>query len=92
MSLPRGIWFEAAKNRYRVRKYRNRIPYLIGYFPTLAEAQAALSQLDEKLTGIPKRRRRHTHRPPPCASFSGVASSLRFDIELDPNLYRKTHR
>jgi hypothetical protein len=53
MKLPRGIWFETARDRYRVRKYRNGIPHLV-YCKTEAQARKALDQLQAALRAEPK--------------------------------------
>jgi hypothetical protein len=58
--LPRGIWFDEQRdspNKYRLRRYRNKKQYLVGYFPTLAEAVAEKEKLDARLGKIPKVRR-----------------------------------
>lgn len=88
-ALPRGIWFEPAKKRYRVRLYRNRIPFLVGYYYDLNEAEAALEDLRTKLAATPKRRRKPHVRPPPCATFRGLAVSIAQDQLDDPTLFRK---
>ena len=54
--LPPGLWYEHDRRRWRVRRYRNRVPYLKGYYATKAEALAALRELNEELMSIPKRR------------------------------------
>lgn len=82
-TLPRGLWYEAPKRRFRVRRYHNGITYLKGYYRTLAEAEAALEELNEYLSTIPKERkkqRRGNERktlPAPDRSLSGHAESLR---------------
>lgn len=52
--LPKGLWYEAPKRRYRVRRYHNKVTYLKGYFRTLDEAVAALDELNADLAKIPK--------------------------------------
>lgn len=42
--LPRGIYFERARGRYRVRLYRRSKAVYLSYHPTLEEAVAALAQ------------------------------------------------
>lgn len=56
--LPKGIWYEAPKRRFRVRRYHNKITYLKGYFRTFDDAEAALSELNAELALIPKDKRR----------------------------------
>jgi hypothetical protein len=55
--LPKGLWYEAPKRRYRVRRYHNKVTYLKGYYRTLDEAVAALDVLNAELALIPKDRR-----------------------------------
>ena len=52
--IPRGVWYEADRDRWRVRRYRNNKAYLAGYFATKHEAVLALASLDAKLERIPK--------------------------------------
>lgn len=56
--LPRGLWYEAPKRRYRVRRYHNKVVYLKGYYRTLEAAMAALNELNEELAQIPKNPRK----------------------------------
>lgn len=56
--LPKGLWYEAPKRRFRVRRYHNKVTYLKGYFRTLDEAVAALDELNSELKQIPKDPRR----------------------------------
>lgn len=85
---PRGIWYESARDRYRVRLYRNKIPYLIGYYDTLDEAKDALDGLRGKLKGIPKRRHNVAARVP-CSTFRGVAQVVHEERALDPRPYTR---
>ena len=55
--LPKGLWYEAPKRRFRVRRYHNKVTYLRGYYRTLEEAVAALDELNAELALIPKDRR-----------------------------------
>lgn len=52
--LPKGLWYEAPKRRFRVRRYHNKVTYLKGYYRTLDEAVAALDELNAELALIPK--------------------------------------
>jgi hypothetical protein len=85
--LPRGIWFERAKNRYRVRRYRNHVTYLAGYFSTEEEARAALTELDAFLDSIPRERRSSESQSVvhvPVGNFAGVTQSLREEQRINP--------
>lgn len=66
--LPRGIWFESARDRYRVRKYRNGKPHLI-YCKTEVQARAALRELEQALLADPKQR---TRGVVPTATFAAL--------------------
>jgi hypothetical protein len=56
--LPKGIWYEAPKRRFRVRRYHNKVTHLKGYYRTFNAAQAALNELNEELALIPKEKRK----------------------------------
>jgi len=75
--LPRGIWYEAPKRRFRVRKYHNGVSYLKGYYRTFDDAQAALTELETYLSTIPKQRKKRETSSPPDPSLSGTAKSIR---------------
>lgn len=53
-SLPKGIWYEAPKRRYRVRKYHNKVVYGPFYYRTLEGAMTRYQALCEELAQIPK--------------------------------------
>lgn len=75
MKLPRGIWFEAARERYRVRKYRNGKPHLV-YCKTEAQARAALKDLEQALKAEPKLRRGERLRGVvPAATFAALVKA-----------------
>lgn len=76
-TLPRGIWYEAPKRRFRVRKYRNGVSYLKGYYRTFEEAEAALKELDAYLDNIPKQRKQRSDASVPDPSLAGTTSSIR---------------
>lgn len=76
-TLPRGIWYEAPKRRFRVRKYHNGISYLKGYYRTFDRAQEALAQLEGYLATIPKSRKKRESFGTPDTSLSGTATSIR---------------
>lgn len=73
--LPRGIWFEAPRGRYRVRKYRNGKSHLI-YCKTEAQARAALKELQESMKAEPKLRRGERLRGAvPAATFAALVKA-----------------
>lgn len=75
--LPRGIWYDEAKRRYRVRRYRNGKPYL-RYRRSLEAALAAYDELTEELSKIPKMSREELRRGVvPKASFAGLVRATR---------------
>jgi len=74
--LPRGIWYEAPKRRFRVRKYHNGISYLKGYYRTFETAESALEELETYLDTIPKQRKKRESSGPPDPSLSGTARSI----------------
>ncbi len=43
-NLPKGIWYEAQRQRYRVRIYRKDVVQHLSYHETLEEAIEALQQ------------------------------------------------
>ena len=73
--LPRGIWFEEPRGRYRVRKYRNGKSHLV-YCKTEAQARAALRDLEQSLKAEPKQRRGDSLRGVvPAATFSALVKA-----------------
>ena len=46
-AIPKGIYYEAAKNRWRVRLYKSGTVVYLGYFKRLAHAYAAYEQAKE---------------------------------------------
>lgn len=58
--LPKGLWYEAPRRRYRVRRYHNKVVYGPFYFRTLDDALAKLDEVNSELTLIPKERRSTT--------------------------------
>jgi hypothetical protein len=75
--LPRGIWYEAPKRRFRVRKYHNGVSYLKGYYRTFEEAEKALEELQAYLDTIPKERKKRESSTSPDTSLSGTSKSIR---------------
>jgi len=56
----RGLWFDATKQKWRVRLYRNGKAYMpepCAYFETEPEARAAYEALKAAVTAIPRKRR-----------------------------------
>ena len=76
-TLPRGIWYEAPKKRFRVRKYRNGVSYLKGYYRTFEEAELALKELDDYLDSIPKKRKKRSDASELDPSLAGTTQSIR---------------
>jgi hypothetical protein len=76
-TFPRGIWYEEPKKRFRVRKYRNGVSYLKGYYRTFDEAEVALKELDEYLESIPKSRKQRRNASEPDPSLAGTTQSIR---------------
>lgn len=75
--LPRGIWFDAEKNRFRVRRYCNGKPYL-RYRRTREAAISTFEDLREELAKIPKLTRAQMRRGVvPKATFAGIAKAMR---------------
>jgi hypothetical protein len=74
--LPRGVWFEAARNRYRIRRYRNGRPY-IAYRDTPEEAKKAYEEISRKLEAVPKLKRGERKQGPvPVGTFAGLTKAL----------------
>lgn len=42
MNLPKGLWYEKARNRYRVRIYRNKTIVHLSYHKEREDAEAVL--------------------------------------------------
>ena len=57
--LPRGVWYEPSRDRYRVRLYRNHKTYRAGYFDNLEDALKAFEELREMVNKIPKNKRNY---------------------------------
>ena len=53
-SLPKGVWYEAEKRRYRVRRYHNKVVYGPFYYRTLEAAMTRYEALCKELAEIPK--------------------------------------
>jgi hypothetical protein len=85
-TLPRGIWYEAPKRRFRVRKYHNKVAYLKGYYRTFDEAKEALSELESYLATIPKERKKREARPVSEPTLAGTADAIRDRQESDPDI------
>lgn len=83
--MEKGIWYEAERDRYRVRLYRNNVPYLAGYYPTYPAAVAAWIKLRQKLDTIPKLRK--GQRPPKRVYGASTEEIIKSSKqEHDPNL------
>jgi hypothetical protein len=77
IALPAGVWYDAPNRRYRVRRYKNRIPYLVGYFPTLEAALEAHAALSTQLSGVRQLKRgERVAAKPTATSFLAVATAM----------------
>lgn len=85
-TLPRGIWYEAPKRRFRVRKYHNRVSYLKGYYRTFDEAEKAMVELEAYLSTIPKERKKREAKPVHKPTLAGTADAIRDRQESDPKI------
>lgn len=75
-SLPKGIYFEAARSRYRVRLWRNKRMY-ISYHATLLEAEQAHAALKALIVRVPKRPRSDAAQAPvPVTSMRGLIKAV----------------
>jgi len=88
-TLPKGIWYEAPKRRFRVRKYHNKVAYLKGYYRTFAEAKVAMDELETYLATIPKERKKREARPVPQPTVAGTAKAIRGRQESDPDIMNR---
>ena len=89
--LPKGIWYEAGRQRYRVRLYRNNTKYPGGYYRTLDEALVAREELKTKLEAIPKLRRGQYHqRTLNAPTMEGLMQQ--YKEQRDPNSTLKEPR
>lgn len=88
-TLPRGIWYEAPKRRFRVRKYHNKVAYLKGYYRTFEQAVSALYELEEYLSNIPKVRKERRSKPVTRPTLGGTADSIRERQATDPNILKR---
>lgn len=93
MKLPRGIWYEAPKKRYRVRLYRNKVPFLAGYYKTLEEAEEALQLLKQHLATVPKLPKRKrgsgSEAPVQTATLTGLKDAMNQRRAFDPNVLKR---
>lgn len=87
--LPRGIWYEVPKRRFRVRKYHNRVSYLKGYYRTFEDAKKALAELEVYLSTIPKERKKREAKPVPKPTLAGTADAIRDRQESDPDIMKR---
>lgn len=87
--LPRGLWYEPEKQRFRVRLYKNHVAYLKGYYKTLESAMLALEELKAELRKLPSQRRRNGARhaaPAPASDLVSAVLSLKDRQRSDPFL------
>jgi len=87
--LPRGIFYEKKKRRYRVRLYRNNCVHFGGYYRSYAEAEAAWEKLKRKLRRIPKLAR---NAKPEHKIFApdlhGISKAIKAEKFRNPNSVR----
>jgi len=88
-TLPRGIWYEVPKRRFRVRKYHNRVSYLKGYYRTFEEAEVALAELESHLSTIPKERKKREAKPVHEPTLAGTADAIRDRQESNPQIMKR---
>ena len=62
--FPKGLWYEAPRRRYRVRKYHNKVVYGPYYYTSLERALLKLEELNAMLEEIPKERMKRGHTSP----------------------------
>lgn len=55
--FPKGLWYEAGRRRFRVRRYHNNIVYGPWYYRTIDDALLKLAEVNTMLKDIPKVRR-----------------------------------
>lgn len=72
--LPKGIWWDAEKSKFRVRLYRNRRPLQGGYHDTLEEALGAFEELKKFREQIPGDR--VTRKAPQSLAFADTCKAL----------------
>lgn len=76
--LPRGLWFDAERNRWRVRLWRN-TKMFISYHDTYEEALSAHTALKAVTRMVPKRVRRTRTEPvgTPPTSLAGLMQAAK---------------
>ena len=72
--LPRGMWYDVEKQKFRVRLYRNRRPLHGGYHSDIEAAIHALVELENLREQIPGRR--SSRSTPATLNFGDVCSNL----------------
>ena len=72
--LPKGIWWDVEKSKFRVRLYRNRRPLQGGYHDTLEEALAAFEKLKKFREQIPGDR--VSRKAPRSLAFADTCKAL----------------
>ena len=72
--LPRGMWYDVEKRKFRVRLYRNRRPLHGGYHDEIECAIRSLVELESFREQIPERRNRRAS--PATLNFGDVCSNL----------------
>lgn len=88
-NLEKGIYYEPAKKRYRVRTYKNNCVHFGGYHPTYEKALTAWHEVKKKLTNIPKNPRnvktiKKAHNP----NIEGLGTALKEEKYRNPSAMR----
>lgn len=79
--MPRGLWYEESRQRYRVRLYRNQRCYQ-SYFKTYDEAIKKYEEIQKRISKIPKK---HTT---PIGSVLHKKASIESLTETITHMYR----
>jgi hypothetical protein len=72
--LPKGLWFDEEKRKFRVRLYRNRRPLHGGYHNTIEDAIRSLMQLEDFRNQMPERRAKCAE--PTGLNFAAVCTDM----------------
>lgn len=91
--LPKGVWHEKNKKRYRVRLYKNKEAYNGGYYTSLNQALIAWQKLKNKLALIPTK----TYEPTPELKCKGttiqdIAQSINQELTYYPHRFNHANK
>lgn len=88
-NLEKGIYYEPAKKRYRVRLYRNNCVHAGGYYHSYLKALDAWKKLKHKLNEIPKDiRHQKTQHPIHRPTIEGLSTALQEEQFRNPKALR----